>query len=149
MVDEFFHNNAFAYDDNTPCANLFTDGSFKHGRAGWGFYLDDDQGRQVRLCGGVQGKKTNNTAELTAIIRGVEYCQQLVHRPLHIYTDSVYCILSLSNYRRNSARFIEESQHIPLAMQNVELISKACQVIANHSSTVYISKVKAQTGGND
>ena len=80
----------------TDCCNLFTDGSFKDGQCGYGVYIDDPDRIQRRYLGSVFGKRSNNTAELTAIIKGIEFCKMITDRPIHLFTDSAYCIMSIS-----------------------------------------------------
>lgn len=83
--------NAYAYDDTPDCCNLFTDGSFKDGKCGFGFFVDDinaNPSRQAKRYGPVKSKRTNNTAELTAIIEGLSFCKRFTPRPIHLLTDS-------------------------------------------------------------
>jgi ribonuclease HI len=83
----------------TQCCNVYTDGSFKHSRGGFGVYVNDDRGRRTSLCGPVSNKKTNNTAELTAVIKAVDFCKTNISRPVRIFTDSSYVILSLTKLK--------------------------------------------------
>lgn len=103
IPEEELTSNEFEQDGMTQCCNVYTDGSFKHSRGGFGVYVNDDRGRRTSLCGPVSNKKTNNTAELTAVIKAVDFCKTNISRPVRIFTDSSYVILSLTKLKRSNA----------------------------------------------
>eukprot|EP00801_Mesodinium_rubrum_P010297 Mrub_10345.p1 GENE.Mrub_10345~~Mrub_10345.p1 ORF type:complete len:201 (+),score=23.71 Mrub_10345:42-605(+) len=152
IPEDAIESNAYVYHDAPNCCNLFTDGSFKDGKCGFGYFVDDidaNPSRQAKICGPVLGKRTNNTAELTAIIKGLTFCKLFTPRPIHLLTDSQYCIMSLTMYKRCHDQYIEAGRTLPKKVQNIGLIRAAFDAINNLDRPVYISKVAAHTGGTD
>lgn len=94
--------------DNTAVIVMFTDGSCpdnkKKGPAGWSFYiagaLTSTSANDNILRGGYLDDSTNNRAELTAVLRGMQYIidNKLVSvsgkRDIVWVGDSMYCINS-------------------------------------------------------
>jgi len=85
------------------CINVYTDGSCRDGKGGYGVvFVGEDSTKDVTLSGPVttceEGVCTNNIAELYAI----ETALRRVHNPngkkVIIYTDSKYCIDSLTKW---------------------------------------------------
>lgn len=83
--------------------NVYIDGSCinngsPHAKAGYGVYFskDDERNEYAR----VEGKQTNNTGELTAIIRALEIlCKEREEkRQINIYTDSEYVMKCAGSY---------------------------------------------------
>lgn len=79
---------------------IFTDGACNYNgqpraKASWGFvavYMEDD----FISSGRVEGKQSNNTGELTAIKKAIEYAISKGEESVFIYSDSRYCIDSLT-----------------------------------------------------
>jgi ribonuclease HI len=72
--------------------NVYVDGSCinngsQNAIAGYGVYFGEDD--EKNEYGRVEGKQTNNTGELTAIIRALEILKDIDIR-INIYTDSEY-----------------------------------------------------------
>tara|TARA_Y100000994_G_scaffold43876_1_gene34356 strand:- start:1892 stop:2395 length:504 start_codon:yes stop_codon:yes gene_type:complete len=87
-------NNYFNISDNyTKIYNIYTDGSCinKNNKsyAGYGIYIPS---KDIKLSKILKGKKTNNRAELSAIIDAINIFPPS-HTELNIYTDSTYSIL--------------------------------------------------------
>jgi ribonuclease HI len=68
--------------------NVYTDGSFRLGKAGYAFVIPD----QLQIHDVVPFKATNNIAELYAIQKALEYTTGTIT----IHTDSIYSIRVLS-----------------------------------------------------
>lgn len=99
ISDDAIVSNVYAYHDAPHCCNLFIDGYFKDGKCGFGFFVDDNDAiplRQAKICGPVLVKRTKNTAELTAIIKGLSFCRLFTLRLIHLITDSKYCLKLLT-----------------------------------------------------
>jgi len=76
---------------------VYTDGSCRKGnpgRAGWGFLVDDEKA-PYESSGSLGPAKTNNIAELTALLHAFEYVRKTYPHKLkkiHFLTDSKYAI---------------------------------------------------------
>lgn len=69
---------------------MFTDGacSGNPGPAGIGFVILDADGQELAAVGAAIGRATNNIAEYTALIRGLEHCLQLGADEVEVISDS-------------------------------------------------------------
>ena len=79
--------------------NVFTDGScYNNGKknaiAGIGIYFGNNDKRNVSER--INGKQTNNTAELTAIVKVFDILKEELtqNNPIIIYSDSEYSIIA-------------------------------------------------------
>ena len=80
--------------------NVYTDGSCrgngkKENTGGWGLVIQDDESKEIIFEKGVQTvNTTNNQMELTAIVEGCLYCNNVLGKSeyceFNIYTDSAY-----------------------------------------------------------
>jgi hypothetical protein len=72
--EEEVNANEFEWDGTPNCLNAWTDGSFSEGRAGWGVWFDWLDGVQMlsSIYGPVPGRKTNNRAELQAVLEALK-----------------------------------------------------------------------------
>jgi len=89
--------------------NIYTDGSYKKidniDYAGYGYYIEN--GRKVYNKLTLE-LKTNNRAELYAIIKAIKYCNKNYNNEtINIYTDSEYCIKVFTYYGK---KIIENKQ---------------------------------------
>lgn len=120
--------------------SVFTDGSFTGGLAGYGWVFIPKNSDVHTLVGygPVQGKLTNNTGELTAILRALD---SISVRPLDIYTDSKYSMKCFtewySTWSRNGFR-TSKGTHVA----NVELI----QAIHARLQNISFHHVRAHMG---
>ena len=81
---------------------IFTDGSCKgpskNKRAGCGIYFPKYKNYNISYKIN-KGKKTNQVAELTACIKGIEkVLSKIIFYKIIIYTDSMYVINSITNW---------------------------------------------------
>jgi ribonuclease HI len=121
-------------------AICFTDGACRGnpGPAGAGVYVEFPDGRRLRLAADL-GQGTNNIAELTAIILGIERLEEagwLPGEPVRVLTDSSYSIGVLQSGWKAKA--------------NQELVRRARNKLAAHP-TVRLEKVAGHAGipGNE
>lgn len=83
-------------------ATLYTDGacSGNPGPAGIGFVVFDAEGNEVRTESKSIGQSTNNIAEYTALIRGLEACVELGVQRLQVISDSELMVRQLTGRYR-------------------------------------------------
>lgn len=112
---------------------IFTDGSCYpndgSGDGGWAFRCAFDE--QVAVKYGWSPNASNNSMELTAILKALQYVP-IGSRPLKIYTDSTYCKNALTKWA------LDWEQHGWVtstggAVKNRELLEKILNLIHNHS----------------
>ena len=120
--------------NQTADVHLFTDGacSGNPGPGGWAFVLRHlKTGKEMELAG-CQEDATNNSMELTAVIRGLA----ALKRPCRVdlFTDSVYVGKGMSEWmagwKRNGWRRRERGQFKPV--KNVELWQQLDQLLERH-----------------
>eukprot|EP00801_Mesodinium_rubrum_P002248 Mrub_02248.p3 GENE.Mrub_02248~~Mrub_02248.p3 ORF type:complete len:115 (-),score=17.03 Mrub_02248:304-648(-) len=76
IPDDAVLTSAYCHDGVKDCCSLYTDGSLQKDICGFGSFVDDYFARPSRLIKcfrPVNGKRTNNAAELTAIIKGISF----------------------------------------------------------------------------
>lgn len=84
--------------------NIYTDGACKangspNAIASWAFIaLDENCEREFEAKGIVEGLQTNNTGELTAILKALQYAISRNHECCAIFSDSLYAIDSISKW---------------------------------------------------
>ena len=85
--------NARTPNENTDTVIIYTDGSLvrRQGEiyAGYGIYIPE---KNIEISEILNGTKTNNRAELTAIITSIKMFEDNEDVMIHIYTDSQYSI---------------------------------------------------------
>ena len=79
----------------------------------------------------------------------MDFCSSNINRPIHIFTDSSYVILSLTKLKRFSSEYTIESQSLPHHINNLDLIQSTLDAIERYQFPVFISKVAAHTGRTD
>lgn len=128
---------------------IFTDGScINNGRknaiAGYAVYIGEDDPRNV--SGRVEGKQSNNTGELTAMIKALEIAiNEDKEKTINIYTDSNYVILCLTSYgSKLEAKKWTSKKPVP----NIELVKYAYELFKK-SPNIKLYKVEAHTGKQD
>lgn len=85
---------------------LWTDGgcSPNPGRGGWAYLIESAKSGKTTQASGHLPSSTNNRAELTAVIRGL---QRLRHGPhdVTLYTDSEYVRLAVEGMRKPKTNY--------------------------------------------
>ena len=138
-AEHFIKCNTSDVGDFTPDYYVYTDGSCIHNgkpnaKAGIGIFFGVDDPRNVSKR--IEGKQTNNRAELTAIIEAYYIIEEDIKqgRSILIMSDSLYSIRSLSSY----------GEDIP----NIDLVTLAQQLYHNKPNVKFLH-VKAHTGYKD
>ena len=130
--------------------NVYTDGACSNNgqrgaKAGLGVYFGIDDPRNCAQR--IEGKQTNNTAELKAIIKAAEilYREILAGFQVNIYSDSAYAIRCCTTYgeKMEKACWIKKKP-IP----NVDLVKKAYYIFKDKEN-VEFHYIAAHTGKTD
>ena len=86
-----------------PNINVYTDGACinngkKNAKAGWGVYFGENS--ELNAYAPIEGRQTNQVAELTATIKAYEILSDEIEkeRPITIYSDSIYAIRCCTTY---------------------------------------------------
>lgn len=148
--------------ETEACILVWTDGSGRPPKrdedgnvlekfpAGWAF-VGNFKGAKIERSGQLQ-ESTVNEAELTAIIRALEFVK-LTTDPLIIYTDSSYAKHSLLKWGPEKRRTGEWVNALGMPTANREVIERGLDLLQHHRSyrTVLIRKVKGHSGieGNE
>ena len=124
---------------------VYTDGSCSNNgranaKAGIGIYFSENDPRNVSER--IEGKQTNNMAELTAILRVYQILKEDKNQ-IAIYSDSIYAIRCCGEYGRKC-----EEKNWPKCVPNISLLKKVYMLYKdkNNISFVYI---KAHTKNGD
>lgn len=134
-----------------PHLKVFTDGACSNNgsseaRAGIGVYFGDNDPRNVSKR--IEGKQTNNVAELCAIIEVFSICETEIKQgdKLTIYSDSKiaigWCTTTGEKYKRQN--WTRNKGEIP----NVELVKQGYELFKQYPN-VTITHVKAHTDAMD
>ncbi len=108
------------------------------GPAAAGFVLNDPQGNQIQAKGLYLGKKTNNVAEYTALVKALEAADEIDAKQLMIFSDSELMV------RQVNGQYKVKSENIrPLYEQALFLLSKLKSWKIQH---VYREKNKIADG---
>lgn len=133
--------------------NVYTDGACsgngtQNAKAGYGvFFTDNDPRNDYNV---VIGKQTNNTGELTGIIRAIEILEYNLKNgeKIAIYTDSEYVMKCLSGYgdklKKNNWKTSKDTKP-----PNVELVQKAYNLYNTYKKLIKIHHVDAHTNNTD
>lgn len=141
-------------NSETTVFNLYTDGSLIKKDSGlycgYGIFIPD---KNIKISSKLEGKKTNNRAELTAIISAINIFSKEDNVKLHIYTDSAYSIgifgetgkkYQLKNYMKNSKVKVPNSDLVEVAMKlTTEYILAFTHINSHTSNTDQHSKGNA------
>ncbi len=133
-----------------PNINVYTDGACinngkKNAKAGWGVYFSENS--ELNACAPIEGRQTNQVAELTATIKAYEILSDEIEkeRPITIYSDSVYAIRCCTTYgEKCEKRCWIKKKPIP----NVDLVKKAYYLFKNKPFIKFVH-IKAHTGKQD
>ena len=144
--DVSINNTSFP---ETPYINVYTDGScINNGKpyaiAGIGVYFGENDVRNVSER--VIGKQTNNTGELSAIVKVFDVLKQdIIHNKIiHIYTDSEYAIKCCNNFGSKICNHTVNKKPVP----NKELVIQLHTLFNKHHN-VHIKHVNSHTGLQD
>lgn len=129
-----------------PSIFVYTDGACIHNgkpnaKAGIGIYFGKNDKRNVSRR--VNGKQSNNTAELTAIIEVFNILKHDLNKDIAIYTDSKYSMLCASSYGRK-LESIKWKKDIP----NKQLVKTIYNLFKNNKK-VKLFHIKAHSGKQD
>lgn len=141
--------------------NIFTDGSTfnnqakdkRKARAGVGVYFGRDDKRNISFSlNNTKYKKTNQVAELLAIIMGIETLiktEIVGKKKIVIYTDSMYCINSYTKWAKNWANNDWKKSNNK-KVENLELIKKMYYLASNLKvRMVHVPAHKSEPDKND
>lgn len=133
-------------DNNNDIIYVYTDGACIHNgrenaKAGIGIYFGENDSRNVSER--IDGKQTNNTAELKAIIKVYDILQKDImnNKKIKIYSDSTYSINCATNYRKTTK---SNGTEIP----NKELVEQIYNLYRNYPNVEFIH-IKAHTNNKD
>ena len=127
---------------------VYTDGACSRNgqagaKAGLGVYFSDDD---IRNCSErIEGKQTNNTAELSALIQTYSIIENDIinGKRVAIISDSIYAIRCVSTYGEKCER-----KNWKTEIPNKELVKKGYELYKNQSNIRFIY-VKAHTNKTD
>ena len=133
----------------TDIINVFTDGACSNNgklnaKAGIGIYFQEDDPRNCSER--VIGKQTNNTAELTAILKIFDILEKEIKygTRVTIYSDSQYSIDCFTKWSIQWAKDNWTKKNI----KNIELVKQGYKLFQTYPH-VQLIHVKAHTGGQD
>ena len=142
VKEDFIENDTIKVFTDGACSNNGKVGA----KAGIGVYFLEDDKRNVSKK--IDGKQTNNTAELSAIIEVFTICKDDIENDtkIMIYSDSEYSIRCCGEYGEKCSKngYRNKKGFVP----NHELVKKAYECFKNNSN-VEIHHVKAHTGKQD
>jgi len=138
--------------NSTSCINIFTDGSSlnngqknKYQAGGMGIYIEDTK---EEISQKLEGKITNNIAELKACIIGINNVinrKNYKNNLINIYSDSEYVINSItkwaSNWKKNDWKKYNKSKKCKCDIKNKDLIIELYNLYNKYS--INFSHVKA------
>ena len=80
----------FAPADEARALRIFTDGASRGnpGEAGIGVLVEDSSGNRLREIRRYLGKATNNQAEYTALLIGLQVCREMGAEDISVFADS-------------------------------------------------------------
>ena len=117
-------------------------------KAGYGVFFETDDCRNESNV--VQGKQTNNTGELTAMIRALEILKKEIEdkRNINIYTDSEYVMKCSGSYGEKLAKnnWKTKEDKIP---PNLKLLQKIYELYHGNKKHIKLHHVKAHTNLSD
>lgn len=127
---------------------VYTDGSCinngqANARAGIGIYFGPDDPRNVSKR--VQGKQTNNTAELTAILNVFQIVKKEIESGMNvcIVSDSTYAIRCATTYGKK-----QEKEGWVTDIPNKELVKELYETYKPYKNVVFMH-IDAHTGASD
>lgn len=136
--EEIIKSDYYVYTDGA-CSN----NGQENAMAGIGIFLGQDDPRNVSEL--VEGKQSNNTAELTAIIKTWPIIKKdvLDGKKITIVSDSIYAIRCVSSYGKKCAQSFWKKD-IP----NKELVKVAYEIYKDNKNVEFMH-IKAHTDNQD
>jgi ribonuclease HI len=136
--EEIIESDYYVYTDGA-CSN----NGRENAMAGIGIFLGQDDPRNVSEL--VEGKQSNNTAELTAIIKTWPIIEKdiLDGKKVTIVSDSIYAIRCVSSYGEKCAQSFWKKD-IP----NKELVKVAYEIYKDNKNVEFMH-IKAHTDNQD
>ena len=136
--------------DFKPDIIVYTDGACAsngkpNAKAGIGVYFGANDPRNISAQ--VQGKQSNNTGELNALISAYKTVEQEIQSGKNVafFTDSVYSLRCLTTYGDKCSQS-NWNKNIP----NKELVKQAYELFKfNNSPNIKLIHVRAHTGAQD
>ena len=117
-------------------------------KAGYGVFFDYNDSRNE--YGNIEGKQSNNTGELTALIRALEILKTEISEKkiIDIYTDSEYVIKCSGSYGTKLAKnnWKTSEDKVP---PNLKLLQKIHELYSPNKKTINIHYIKAHTNLTD
>jgi len=134
---------------------IYTDGACSRNgtpeaKASWGYVVVDNGVDTVTGCGRVEGKQSNNTGELQAIAEAVSYAIKENHESLLIYSDSRYCIDSLTIWnieKRKKGKKKANYDQIKGILTLMEEIDVSFEWVRGHDGN-YFNEIADQLANN-
>ena len=130
---------------------IYTDGacSGNPGPGGWGYVVLDENDQVENYGCGQSSPTTNNEMELTAILYAYDYIAMHPEETFIVYTDSAYCLNSLTNWMFNWERngWIKSDKKAP---KNLDLFKDLFEIF-NNPDHAELRKVAGHSGilGNE
>jgi ribonuclease HI len=117
-------------------------------KAGYGVFFDYNDSRNE--YGNIEGKQSNNTGELTALIRALEILKTEISEKkiIDIYTDSEYVIKCSGSYGSKLAKNNWKTQQDKVP-PNLKLLQKIYELYNPNKKTINIHYIKAHTDLTD
>ena len=117
-------------------------------KAGYGVFFDYNDSRNE--YGNIEGKQSNNTGELTALIRALEILKTEISEKkiIDIYTDSEYVIKCSGSYGSKLAKNNWKTQQDTVP-PNLKLLQKIYELYNPNKKTINIHYIKAHTDLTD
>ena len=111
---------------NNKYMNIYTDGACSNNgkcnaKAGIGIYFSKNDSRNISKS--IEGKQTNNTAELMAVITVFDICKKQIDNldNIRIYTDSEYVINCCTTF---GDKCHNTNWKVKKTIQNIELVKQ-------------------------
>jgi ribonuclease HI len=146
--NEIINNKDINDEVNEDIIYIFTDGACnnngkKYAEASIGIYFGENDSRNVSEK--IEGKQTNNTAELKAVIKAIYIILDTIEKnnKICICTDSEYVIKCATTYGEKVE--IKENKRPP---PNLELIKELYNLFKNNNN-IHLKYVKAHTENED
>tara|TARA_Y100000588_G_scaffold212118_1_gene226204 strand:+ start:309 stop:983 length:675 start_codon:yes stop_codon:yes gene_type:complete len=144
-MENFLGIKSYNFD---PKIRVYTDGACSnngkvYARAGIGVYFGENDPRNVSRE--LSGKKTNNIAELSAIIVAYYVLEEEITSGIDVLicTDSQYCILCCTTYGEKN-----EKKGWKKEIPNKELVQRAYELFKGKKN-IQFKHIMAHTGLND